>query len=143
MSADEREIRELIGAHFDALGWNEGELPDWDRFLADFHPDAVLYGAARPAQKRSLPEFVERMNGVATGGNLRVFRESTKTMELRIFGNIAVVTAASHLLENGTEENIDVSGYLLVKTDGAWKIAAHVWDTVDGSKPLPDWLAFD
>jgi hypothetical protein len=31
-------------------------------------------------------------------------------MELRTFGNIAVVTAASHLLENGTEENIDVSG---------------------------------
>ncbi|MCG6884089.1 MAG: hypothetical protein LJE62_10090, partial [Silicimonas sp.] len=65
--SDDEEIRALIGAHFDEPGWNEGELPDRDRFLTDFHPDAVLNAAARPAQKRSPPEFVERMNGVATG----------------------------------------------------------------------------
>lgn len=138
---DEEEIRALIGAHFDALGWEEGGLPDWDRFCADFHPEAALFGAARPAAKRSLPEFIERMNAVATGGNLTTFEEATQKMELRIFGNIAVVTAVSRLLENGTEVNHDVSGYLLVKTEGAWKIAAHIWDSVDDTKPLPDWLA--
>lgn len=139
--SDEDEIRALIGAHFDALGWEEGGLPDWDRFCADFHPDAALFGAVRPAVKRSLPEFVERMNGVASGGKLTTFKEYTQKMEVRVFGNIAVVCAASRLLENGTDVNHDVSGYLLVKSQGAWKIAAHVWDTVDETKPLPNWLA--
>jgi len=49
---DEEEIRALIGAHFDALGWKEGGLPDQDRFRADFPPEAALYGAVRPAVKR-------------------------------------------------------------------------------------------
>jgi hypothetical protein len=58
--------------------------------------------------------FIHRMKGVA-GGPLHSFEEHTRGMEIMVFGNVAVVLAASEMLENGTETNHDVSGYLLVK----------------------------
>ena len=55
-----------------------------------------------------------------------------------MFGNVAVVLAASEMLENNSEVNHDVSGYLLVKTEGKWRIAAHAWDKATKERPVPD-----
>ena len=134
--SDEAEIRALIGAHFDALGWEKGGRPDWERFNADFLPEAVLYPSARPAVQWSLADFAARMNRVAEEV-LETFEEATLGMTVQVFGNIAVVLAASRMLENGRDENHDVSGYLLVRTDGAWKIAAHAWDKASEDRPVP------
>jgi hypothetical protein len=59
-------------------------------------------------------------------------------MKILRYSNIAVVLAMSELLENGSETNHDISGYLLVKSDGRWSIAAHAWDQADVEKPVPD-----
>lgn len=136
---DEAAIRSLIARHFDALGWDEGGRPDWQRFTADFLPQAQLFPAARPVQVRTVPEFMRRMDSVAEG-TLRTFEEHTMGMQILAFGNVAVVLAASEMLENGTETNHDVSGYLLVKSDGAWKIAAHAWDKATAERPVPETL---
>jgi hypothetical protein len=96
-----------------------------------------LFGAARPVQSRTLEAFIERMETVARA-NLTSFEEHTKGMKILRFGNIAVVLAMSELLENGSEINHDISGYLLVKSDGRWLIAAHAWDQADVEKPVPD-----
>ncbi len=58
-------------------------------------------------------------------------------MRVLVFGNVAVVLAASELVENGTEVNHDVSGYLLVKDEGEWRIAAHAWDKATDEMPVP------
>lgn len=136
---DETAIRALIGAHFDALGWAEGSLPDWETFSADFLPEAFLFPAARPVQVRTLGAFIERMNKVA-GGRLHTFEEHTLGMQVLRFGNVAVVLAGSEMLENGAEVNHDVSAYLLVKTEGAWKIAAHAWDNTTSEHKIPEEL---
>lgn len=52
-----------------------------------------------------------------------------------VFGNVAVVLAASELVENGAETNHDASGYLLVKDEGKWRIAAHAWDHASEQRP--------
>ena len=78
------------------------------------------------------------MEGVAQGGSLTTFEEKTLGMQVLHFGNVAVVLAASEMLENGTEVNHDVSGYLLVKSEGRWRIAAHAWDHASGEKPVPE-----
>ena len=70
-------------------------------------------------------------------GPLHTFEEHTLGMNIQIFGNIAVVLAASEMLENETETNQDVSGYLLVKDEGTWSIAAHAWDQASEEKPVP------
>jgi len=58
-------------------------------------------------------------------------------MTIQRFGNVAVVMAASELLENREEVNHDVSGYLLVKSEGRWRIAAHAWDKAGEEMPVP------
>ena len=134
--SDVTAIRVLIGAHFDGMRWTPQTKPDWDTFSADFHPDAVLFPARRPAQARTLGQFIERMTGVAAD-TLHTFEEHTHGMKIHVFGNVAVVLAASELLENETEANHDVSAYLLVKDDGRWRIAAHAWDQASEKKPVP------
>jgi hypothetical protein len=61
-------------------------------------------------------------------------------MQILSFGNVAVVLAASEMVENGAEVNHDVSGYLLVKSEGKWRIAAHAWDGANDEKPVPKHL---
>ncbi len=121
------------------MKWTRETKPDWDAFSADFLPDARLFPAARPAQAKTLDEFIERMNGVASGA-LHTFEEHTLGMKVLMFGNVAVVLAASEMLENETEVNHDVSGYLLVKSEGKWSIAAHAWDKATEQMPVPDEL---
>ena len=136
---DESAIRALIGAHFDGLKWTPTTQPDWEAFSADFLPDALLFPAVRPVQTKTLEEFIERMNGVAQG-SLHTFEEHTLGMQTLIFGNVAVVLAASKMLENETKVNHDVSGYLLVKSGGNWRIAAHAWDKASEQIPVPEEL---
>ena len=134
---DEEEISRLVGNHFEAMRWDEDASPDWNRFRKDFHPEARLCGAVRPMQVRSLEEFIERMDTVARK-NLKSFEEHTRGMKIMRFGNIAVVLAMSELLENGSEVNHDISGYLLAKSDGQWSIVGHAWDQASKDKPIPD-----
>ena len=51
-----------------------------------------------------------------------------------------MVLAASEMLENEVETNHDVSGYLLVKDEGKWRIASHAWDQASEQMPVPDHL---
>ncbi len=136
-TGDEKAIRALIGAHFQGLKWTPTTRADWAKFAADFLRDASLFPAARPARAKTLDAFIERMNGVAQG-SLRSFEERTLGMQVLIFGNVGVVLAASELVENGTEVNHDVSGYLLVKDQGEWRIAAHAWDHASDQMPVPE-----
>lgn len=119
------------------MKWEPGSDPDWDRFREDFMSGAVLVGAARPVQARSVDSFIQRMETVARK-NLRTFEEHTRGMKVMRFGNVAVVLAMSEMLENGSEVNHDISGYLLVKSEGGWSIAAHAWDQASDEKPVPD-----
>ena len=136
---DEDEIRLLVRDHFEGMTWGERHAPDWDRFRSDFFPGAVLCGAARPAQLRSLEEFIDRMETVARK-NLKSFEEHTRSIRILRYGNIAVVLAVSELLEDGTDVNRDVSGYLVIKSDGKWNIMAHTWDQESEDNPIPQEL---
>lgn len=134
---DEEAIRKLISEHFEAMKWEPGTDPDWNRFKDDFLPEAQLFGAARPVQARTVDSFIERMESVARA-NLQTFEEHTRGMKILRFGNIAVVMAMSEMLENGSELNHDISGYLLIKSEGRWIIAAHAWDQASDAKSVPD-----
>ncbi len=136
---DEKAIRALIGAHFQGLKWTPTSRADWAKFAADFLPDASLFPAARPARAKTPDAFIERMKGVAQG-SLRCFEERTLGNQVLVFGNVAVVLAASELVENATEVNHDVHGYLLVKDEGEWRIAAHAWDHASEQMPVPEYL---
>lgn len=134
---DARAIRTLIGAHFRGLRWSPTTRPDWGAFTADFLPDASLFPAARPVRRQTLDAFITRMSGLAQG-TLRSFEETTLGMQILVFGNVAIVLAASEMVENSTAVNHDVSGYLLLKDEGKWRIAAHAWDHASEQSPVPE-----
>jgi len=136
-ASDEEQIRALIKDHFEGLRWTRETSPDWERFSADFLPGASLFPAARPVQVKTPEAFIDRMNNVAAD-TLHTFEEHTLGMQILAFGNVAVVLAASEMLENETETNHDVSAYLLVKNEGEWLIAAHAWDKATEAMPVPE-----
>lgn len=134
---DIRAIKALIGAHFRGLLWTPTQRADWATFAADFLPDASLFPAARPVRRQTLDAFIVRMNGLAQS-TLRSFEETTLGMQILPFGNVAVVLSASEMVENGTQVNHDVSGFLLVKDEGKWHIAAHAWDHATQERSVPE-----
>lgn len=136
---DVRAIKSLIGAHFRGLRWTPDTRCDWAAFSADFLPEASLFPAARPVRRQTLDAFITRMNEVAKG-TLRSFEETTLGMQVLVFGNVAVVLSASEMLENHTQVNRDVHGYLLLKDVNEWRIAAHAWDHASDQMPVPEQL---
>ena len=70
--------------------------------------------------------------------NLDYFDEHTHGMKIKRLGMGAMVLAMSKLLGNGEEEKHDISGYLLVKSEGKWSIATHPWDQSPEDKPVPE-----
>lgn len=135
-SDDVRAIEAVIARQFASLTWAPGTSADWDRFAADFFPEASLYPAVRPAKRQTVEAFIERMKGLA-GTTLRSFGEAVLGTEIRVFGNVAVALAACGMTENGAEVNRGVEMLLLIKNEGAWQIVSQAWDTESPSKRIP------
>lgn len=137
---DVRAIEAVIARQFRSASWTADKPADWDRFAGDFHPDASLFPAARPAKPQSVGEFVARMRGLA-GTTLRSFEETALGSEVLVFGNVAVALGACENLENGAEVTRNVEAFLLVKEEGVWRIVGQAWDMESDEKPLPPHLA--
>jgi ketosteroid isomerase-like protein len=132
---DVRAIEALITRQFARLTWREGAGGDWNAFSADFLADAQLFPAARPARPQSVNAFVERMQGLAAT-KLRSLHQRLAGREIRVFGNIAVAAAVNEMTENDAGKTRAVEMLLLVKDNGAWRIAAQAWDSEALSKPI-------
>jgi Domain of unknown function (DUF4440) len=141
MGADEHRddvqaIEAVIARQFASLSWTPGTSADWDRFAADFLPEASLYPAARPAKRQTVEGFIERMKGLE-GTQLRSFEETVLGTEIHVFGNVAVALAVCEMTENGTEVNRSVEMLLLIKNAGVWQIVSQAWDRESPSQPIP------
>jgi ketosteroid isomerase-like protein len=141
MQADEhgddvQAIEAVIVRQFASLSWTPGTSADWDRFVADFFPEASLYPAARPAKRQTIEAFIERMKDLE-GTKLRSFEEAVLGTEIHVFGNVAVAVAVCEMTENGAEVHRGVEMLLLIKNAGAWQIVSQAWDTESPSQPIP------
>jgi hypothetical protein len=129
-------IQALIARQFDSLCWAPGKQAAWEVFAADFHPDASLYPAARPARRQTVQAFALRMQGLAAT-SLRSFEEAVLGCEVYVFGNIALALAACEMTENGGDTNRGVEALLLIKEAGVWRIVSQAWDRESEAKPIP------
>jgi hypothetical protein len=135
-SEDVAAIREIIARQFESLSWTSDMPADWDGFSGDFLNGATLFPAARPAAQQGVAAFVERMKTLS-GSALRSFHEAFLGSDIQVFGNTAVAVAAVEITENNAEVSRSVEMMLLVKTDGAWRIAAQAWDKASVANPIP------
>ena len=141
MEADEHRddvqaIEAVIARQFASLSWTPGASAAWDRFAADFFPEASLYPAARPAKHQTVEAFIERMKSLEET-KLRSFEEAVLGTEIRVFGNVAVALAACEMTENGAEVHRGVEMLLLIKDADAWQIVSQAWDSESPSQPIP------
>ena len=133
---DVQAIAAIIARQFASLSWTPETSADWDRFAADFFPEASLYPASRPAKRQTVEVFIERMKGLE-GTKLRSFEEAVLGTEIHVFGNVAVALAACEMTENGADVQRGVEMLLLIKNAGAWQIVSQAWDTESPSQPIP------
>ncbi|MFZ5692913.1 MAG: hypothetical protein ACOY5F_16850 [Pseudomonadota bacterium] len=138
-SDDHRAIEAIIERQFGSLNWRPGAGGDWNTFAADFHSEALLFPAARPARAQTVASFVERMKGLAEGP-LQTFGERVLGTQIHVFGNIAVALAGCEITENGEKMTRGVEALLLVKDEGVWRIAAQNWDIERDGASLPEGL---
>ena len=136
-AADLRAIRDIIDRQFSSMSWSVGGGPDAAMFKSDLLPGAPLYPSARPVLATSDDEFTERMSKLART-SLTSLHERPIGKQILIFGNVALVAAASENTENESEVNRSVEMFLLVKSGGQWKVAAQAWDKETSSTPIPD-----
>jgi hypothetical protein len=133
---DANAVRALIARQFASLSWRKDTSGDWHTFAADFHPAALLYPAARPAQPQTVPAFVARMQALSQT-TLRSFHETVLGAQVHVFGNIAVAIAAAEMVENDADANRNVEMLLLVRSEGAWRIVCQAWDRASAGNPIP------
>lgn len=122
-------IQSLIESQFAALSWPRGGAPDAAGFVSMFRPEAVLIPARRPAVPTTPGAFAERMRSLSER-DLAAFSERSAGMIVRRAGNVAIALAGCEMQENGDRVTRDVSGFLLVRDGGGWRIAAQAWDVV-------------
>lgn len=134
--ADEQAIRELVRAQARRLSWTAAQPADWEGYKEGYLPDGVMVASARPARAVPVDSFLERMKALSRG-NLRTFEEKALNGVVHVFGSVAVALIAGETLENGSDVNRDVSGYLLVKEEGRWRIAAQAWDKERPDRKVP------
>jgi hypothetical protein len=132
---DLEEIRALVSRQFSSLSWTDGGTPDWGAFLEDFHPNAVLFPAARPVRPQSTDQFADRMKDLV-GSTLRSFDEQVLGSFVRVYGSVAVAVVACENTENASARNRNVEMMLLVKEAGRWRIAAQAWDKEAAGNPV-------
>lgn len=129
-------IRDLVQAQAQRLSWTATQTADWDGYKNGFMPFAAMIASARPARPQAVVEFLDRMKALSKG-SLKNFEETALGGPVCVFGNVAVALIAGQTIENGSEVNRDVSGYLLIKEDGRWRIAAQAWDKEKPGSPIP------
>jgi Putative lumazine-binding len=120
-------ITALIERQFAALSWPAGQTGDWQIFAADFYEGAKLFPAARPLKAQSVAEFLARMMNLA-GKEFTSLQETVLKTDIKVFGNIAIAAVLCAMTENSTKASQTVEMLLLVKDEGAWRIAAQAWD---------------
>ncbi len=136
---DVRAIEAIIDRQFRSLEWAEGQEADWVAFTGDFHADATLFPAGRPAKRLAVDAFVERMKGLAAT-SLHSFKQRKLGASIHIFGNVAMAMGVCENKENDEKATRSVEAMLLIKEDDAWKIVSQSWDSESEEKPIPGYL---
>ena len=129
-------IRALIARQFASLSWSPSHPADWSAFERDFLPSALLYPSARPAAPQTVAAFLARMQQLAAG-DLASLDERVLGVGIRVFGQVAMAAVACEMIENGQPGPNTVEMLLLVKSEGARRIAAQAWDRESPSNPIP------
>ena len=127
---DEAAIRQLIATQFESIRWSPESNADWLTVHRGFAHGAQLWPARRPPAPQSAFDFTSRLRRLREEG-LDRFTETCVGCNVWVIGNMAVALAGCEMVEGDSTVTRDISGYLLVKHEEDWRIAAQAWDLID------------
>jgi hypothetical protein len=134
---DEARIREIVEQMFEAISWSDTKAPDFDAFASAVRKDAVLVPSARPVSPTDIDTFVGRMSGQHSSGGMKTFDERANKTIVKVFGNLAVAIGSYQAQIDGGPIGRGANGFLLIRNEGDWQIAAMSWDSEGDGKPMP------
>lgn len=144
---DVASIDAIVAALYDAISFEPGAEPDWDRLASLFHPDGRLI-PPRGDESEVLPvlsvdEFIERSSafldesGIAEQGFHE--REIGRTTER--FGNIAHLFSAYeslHTRDDAEPFSRGINSIQLVWDRDRWWVLTILWDVERPENPIPE-----
>lgn len=132
-----KEIETVVEQLFGAISWSASSPPDWKAFSDCCLPGAKLFPASRPVNPTDLLPFIEMMQGQYEG-DLKDFDEAVTGHHVRVFGNIAIAFSGYTQRINGGDLTRGVNGFVMIRNDGKWKIAAMCWDGEKEGAQVPE-----
>jgi hypothetical protein len=150
LAAQESQSAEVVGTPeevvtelYDLVTFQPSNTPDWKRVRSLFLKEAVI--VLRTSRTEStvfsldgfvndFVQFIERANVVQTGFTEQII--SIKPWTFKDMAHVLVLYEAS-IPGSGRAPQQGVDSLLLVRMDGAWKIAAITNDIPDADHPIP------
>ena len=134
---DVAEIAALCPRLYEAVGWNEERVPDWDEFRRCCHDQATLIpmgsGEATPIP---LETFIAGMEEQRTSGALARLSESELANSVEGFGNLASVRSTFVASIDGQDRR-GVTYARMVRQSGRWAILRVAWENETDERALP------
>lgn len=134
---DVAEIAALCPRLYEAVGWSEERVPDWDEFRRCCHDQATLVpmgsGDATPIP---LETFIAGMEEQRTSGALARLSESELANSVEGFGNLASVRSTFAASIDGQDRR-GVTYAMMVRQSGRWVILSVAWENESDERALP------
>jgi hypothetical protein len=136
------ELKELIAQFFEAVSFEEGQHPNYDRIYRLFIERGLLIknSADRP-EISTVVEFIEPREAIVRSGELTQFHESELSEITEVFGNVA--HRFSTYTKSGTMNGVlfEARGVIttqFIQTPEGWRISSMAWDDERAGLSVPD-----
>lgn len=126
------ELVRLMGLFFQAVSFQPGSAPTYNKLHSLFLPNALLIkNTQQPPEISNVSQFIEPRQKLFDSGVLTSFNETELSHLTEVFGNIAhrLSTYAKSGIMNGSAfEAKGIISTQFVLTLAGWKISAMAWD---------------
>ena len=137
------ELERLVDAFFDAVSFEPGSQPAYER-IHDLFIDAGLLirnvGAAAVPEICGIRQFIDSRQALVDSGELTRFHEAALAGTTEIFGNVA--HRSSGYVKSGTSKGVPfgANGWIsaqFVRTPHGWRMSSMAWDDEREGLRLP------
>lgn len=147
---DVESLDAIVTALYDSISFEQGKLPNWERFCSLFEPTAVMVRVdpqltAIPAREREQPavrvssidDYVARTTTAIESGALPAFCERELNRRTEVFADLAQVFSTYERSAEAGELRRGINSMQLVKDGSRWWIVSLSWSDECEDGPLP------
>lgn len=140
----------IVTALYDAISFQQGAMPNWERFRSLFEPTAVMVRVdprltAIPPREREEPatrasgieDYITRTTAAIESGALTAFCERELNRRTEVFADVAHVFSTYERTAEAGELRRGINSLQLVKDGTRWWIVSLSWTDETDDSQLP------